>query len=597
MSSRAAATQPKQHYEKDEKVLCFHGELLYEAKILEVEQDTDTKSYRYRIHYKGWKNTWDDWVENDRLRKLNDENREIAQALKRQYLESTQKATKPTASKRKGLPSDLGSTRGSEERNASAPATGRGQKRGRNADLDEVGSSDFLLVNDAIPSVEDSGPELLAALESSTRASKRRRGPAALDVREPGPAANGGYTLLGTGFYSPTESINGILDKVYAATGTGKLADIGPSAAAQTDLSSSPLSSLSKSPTPPGVLTRSRPSKKAAPKPATNVVAVTTPKTTPPKSSKTDDDNPPKKKHRRIDSNDEELDDSPRTLKKEQEAFEARLQKEVNEIYKTALGNVRVHPDFPHPKAWQDIHEYGTHGYPKQRYIPPARDPPPRRNKKKKPSPQEQQQHKRKRDDNDDANEHDDSQEESFHTRPMIKIPVPDYIKSLLVDDWEEVTKNLALVPLPAPKPVNTIIDEYFEEENEKRFAGSPEMDLLEEVVSGMKEYFDVALGRMLLYRFERQQYLEVRKKWVEGKGEWKGKSCVGDTYGAEHLCRMIVSLPEIVAQTNMDAQSVNRLREEMTKFVNWLSKNTRTYFTADYERANQEYIEKTRAN
>lgn len=57
MSSRAAATQPKQHYEKDEKVLCFHGELLYEAKILEVEQDTDTKSYRYRIHYKGWKNT------------------------------------------------------------------------------------------------------------------------------------------------------------------------------------------------------------------------------------------------------------------------------------------------------------------------------------------------------------------------------------------------------------------------------------------------------------------------------------------------------------------------------------------------------------
>lgn len=56
MSSRAG-TQPKQHYEKDEKVLCFHGELLYEAKILDVEQDTETKSFRYRIHYKGWKNT------------------------------------------------------------------------------------------------------------------------------------------------------------------------------------------------------------------------------------------------------------------------------------------------------------------------------------------------------------------------------------------------------------------------------------------------------------------------------------------------------------------------------------------------------------
>lgn len=122
----------------------------------------------------------------------------------------------------------------------------------------------------------------------------------------------------------------------------------------------------------------------------------------------------------------------------------------------------------------------------------------------------------------------------------MIKIPIPDYIKSLLVDDWEEVTKNLALVPLPSQKPVNTILDEYFEEEKEKRFPGSADMDLLEEVVAGMKEYFDVALGRMLLYRFERQQYADVIKHWAGGKGEWKGKSCPGDTYGAEHLCRML---------------------------------------------------------
>lgn len=122
----------------------------------------------------------------------------------------------------------------------------------------------------------------------------------------------------------------------------------------------------------------------------------------------------------------------------------------------------------------------------------------------------------------------------------MIKIPIPDYIKSLLVDDWEEVTKNLALVPLPSQKPVNTILDEYFEEEKEKRFPGSADMDLLEEVVAGMKEYFDIALGRMLLYRFERQQFLEARKHWTEGKGEWKGKSGPGDTYGAEHLCRML---------------------------------------------------------
>lgn len=48
-------------YAKDEKVLCFHHELLYEAKILDFKatdpNDKKNPSYSYRIHYKGWKNT------------------------------------------------------------------------------------------------------------------------------------------------------------------------------------------------------------------------------------------------------------------------------------------------------------------------------------------------------------------------------------------------------------------------------------------------------------------------------------------------------------------------------------------------------------
>ncbi len=55
--------------------------------------------------------------------------------------------------------------------------------------------------------------------------------------------------------------------------------------------------------------------------------------------------------------------------------------------------------------------------------------------------------------------------------------------------------------------------------------------------------------------------------------------------------------MPEIIAQTNMDSQSVNRLREEMTKFLHWLNKNTKTYFLAKYETADQDYIEKSRAS
>ena len=53
--------------------------------------------------------------------------------------------------------------------------------------------------------------------------------------------------------------------------------------------------------------------------------------------------------------------------------------------------------------------------------------------------------------------------------------------------------------------------------------------------------------------------------------------------------------MPELIAQTNMDQQSVNRLREELAKVTQWLAKNSARYFTAEYENASQEYIEKAR--
>lgn len=55
------------------------------------------------------------------------------------------------------------------------------------------------------------------------------------------------------------------------------------------------------------------------------------------------------------------------------------------------------------------------------------------------------------------------------------------------------------------------------------------------------------------------------------------------------------MSLPELIAQTNMDAQSVGRLREELTKFNTWLSKNHNEYFVNQYMTPNAEYTEKSR--
>ena len=101
-------------------------------------------------------------------------------------------------------------------------------------------------------------------------------------------------------------------------------------------------------------------------------------------------------------------------------------------------------------------------------------------------------------------------QEENFVTRPSIRITIPDYLKNLLVDDWENVTKSLLLVPLPSQAPANYIIDCYYEEEKHSRRVGSAEADILEEFCAGLKVYFEKSIGKILLYRFERSQLAEV---------------------------------------------------------------------------------------
>ncbi|EDO00469.1 hypothetical protein SS1G_14339 [Sclerotinia sclerotiorum 1980 UF-70] len=170
-------------------------------------------------------------------------------------------------------------------------------------------------------------------------------------------------------------------------------------------------------------------------------------------------------------------------------------------------------------------------------------------------------------------------QEENFHNRPSINLVIPDHIKAILVDDWENVTKNQQLVPLPHKKPVDQILNDWLEFEKPKRPVGSAQADILEEIVAGLKEYFERCLGRILLYSDACPQ------------------TCASDTYGAEHLCRLLVTLPELIAQTNMDLQSVNRLREELSKLTSWIGKNAKDYFVNEYETPGAEYVDKARSN
>ncbi|KAK4902535.1 Esa1p-associated factor [Elasticomyces elasticus] len=326
----APSTSAQPVYSKDEKVLCFHHELLYEAKVVEYKlKDPKDKNdgFLYRIHYKGWKNTWDDWVPSERLRKFTDENKELASNLKKDMDAQRRAASgKPpsTSTRKRPFGSDMGpgsSARGSEDRSSAVPQLPRGTKRARESHIEGI-------------------------------------------------------------------------DK-----------------------------------------------------------------------------------------------------------------------------------------------------------------------------------------------------EEEFIRRPAVRLFMPDALKSILVDDWEKVTKEQKLAPVPATVPASLFLDQYQDQERYQRRPNSADADILEEVVAGVKEYFNKSLGRILLYRFERQQFYEMHKLVEAGHGEHAGKA-LADVYGCEHLLRLFVSMPDLIAHTNMDAQSVSKLREELMKMTSYMARNVDRYLSNEYLHAGQEYLE-----
>lgn len=154
----APARQPPPQFNKDEKVLCFHMDMLYEAKVMDVEPaEKPADGYRYKVHYKGWKKTWDDWVTVDRIRPFDDEHKELAAQLHTQLKNSLQKTTKqPSKTQKLGVDS----SRGSEERGSAAAQGGRGGRRGKDWELEQVRFRPFFLVYTSVLCLWRLGPRM-----------------------------------------------------------------------------------------------------------------------------------------------------------------------------------------------------------------------------------------------------------------------------------------------------------------------------------------------------------------------------------------------------------------------------------------------------
>uniref|UniRef100_A0A671TNP7 Mortality factor 4-like protein 1 n=1 Tax=Sparus aurata TaxID=8175 RepID=A0A671TNP7_SPAAU len=175
--------------------------------------------------------------------------------------------------------------------------------------------------------------------------------------------------------------------------------------------------------------------------------------------------------------------------------------------------------------------------------------------------------------------------EEMFTNRVEVKVKIPEELKPWLVDDWDLITRQKQLFHLPAKKNIETVLEDYANYKKSKGNLDNKEY-AVNEVVAGIREYFNVMLGTQLLYKFERPQYAEILSEHPDMP--------MSQVYGAPHLLRLFVRIGAMLAYTPLDEKSLALLLSYLQDFLKYLVKNSSTLFSAtDYEVAPPEYHRK----
>ncbi len=131
-----------------------------------------------------------------------------------------------------------------------------------------------------------------------------------------------------------------------------------------------------------------------------------------------------------------------------------------------------------------------------------------------------------------------------------LTVELPKLLRGVLFEDWKKIVGLGFLVSVPRRPSVADLVRHYQEDVLAAARREPAEEQVLRELCSGIVRYFDRALGLLLLYRVERLQYLDILESYPAVP--------MSQLYGAEHLLRLFVKLPEV---TSLDA--LGKMRPE----------------------------------
>ncbi|WRX30113.1 RNA binding activity-knot of a chromodomain - like 1 [Theobroma cacao] len=137
----------------------------------------------------------------------------------------------------------------------------------------------------------------------------------------------------------------------------------------------------------------------------------------------------------------------------------------------------------------------------------------------------------------------------------IVSIQLPLTLRKQLVNDCEFITHLGKLVKLPRIPTVEDILKMYLDYRSKK---DGTVTDSVQEIFKGIRVYFNKALPVMLLYKSERQQYDDTITEDI----------CPSTVYGAEHLLRLFVKLPELLVRADIEEETLLELQQKLVDFL-----------------------------
>lgn len=163
-----------------------------------------------------------------------------------------------------------------------------------------------------------------------------------------------------------------------------------------------------------------------------------------------------------------------------------------------------------------------------------------------------------------------------------IKIDILQPLKDWLIDDWDLITRQKKILVLPARVTVDHVIASYVKEKVSVKGLTQRMESTIVQISNRIRDCFNVLLGKMMLYKFERQQYAEMLS-------EYPGSSMC-QIYGSIHLLRMFTKLGTLLTPLAFPEKDLSSLLQHLNDFIKYMSSNKSFFSLEDYVVASPEY-------